>query len=217
MMDYRVKITIRNNRILNRMEEKGYPTMTSFSKALGVSQNQIQGVISGKIKPISKKGTIISPVKTMLDALDLSLEDAFTERQLKGFNKNSFEVTMDENQIHSITSPVKNTELLAMEQNIQSVLKNLMVKILKPRENMLIEKFYFQNKSLKELAKESNLTRTRIDQIIKKALFKLSKHYHEFDKSGITDVFPKVGNTSPLLAERRNSTSLAYYKKEKLN
>jgi len=217
MMDYRVKITIRNNRILNRMEEKGYPTMTSFSKALGVSQNQIQGVISGKIKPISKKGTIISPVKTMLDALDLSLEDAFTERQLKGFNKNSFEVTMDENQIHSITSPVKNTELLAMEQNVHSTLKNLMVKILRPRENMLIEKFYFQNKSLKELAKESNLTRTRIDQIIKKALFKLSKHYHEFDKSGITDVFPKVGNTSPLLAERRNSTSLAYYKKEKLN
>ena len=216
-MDYRVKITIRNNRILNRMEEKGYPTMTSFSKALGVSQNQIQGVISGKIKPISKKGTIISPVKTMLDALDLSLEDAFTERQLKGFNKNSFEVNMDENQIHSITSPVKNTELLAMEQNVHSTLKNLMVKILRPRENMLIEKFYFQNKSLKELAKESNLTRTRIDQIIKKALFKLSKHYHEFDKSGITDVFPKVGNTSPLLAERRNSASLAYYKKEKLN
>lgn len=213
-MDYRVKITIRNNRILTRMEEKGYPTMTSFSKALGVSQNQIQGVISGKIKPISKKGTVISPVQTMLDALDLSLEDAFTERQLEGFNKNSFEVKMDENQMHSITSPVKNTELLAMEQNVHSTLKNLMIKILRPRENMLIEKFYFQNKSTKELAGELNLTRTRVDQIIKKALFKLSKHYREFDKSGITDVFPKVGNTSPLLAERRNSTSLCYYKKE---
>jgi len=216
-MDYRVKITIRNNRILTRMEEKGYPTIISFSKAIGIAYTQIQGVISGKTKPISKKGTIISPVKIMLDALDLSLEDAFTERQLKGFNKNSFEVTMDENQIHSITSPVKNTELLAMEQNVHSTLKNLMIKILKPRENMLIEKFYFQNKNLKELAEESNLTRARIDQIIKKALFKLSKHYREFDKSGITDVFPKVGNTSPLLAERRNSLSLAYYKKEKLN
>ena len=213
-MDYRVKITIRNNRILNRMEEKGYPTMTSFSKALGVSQNQIQGVISGKIKPISKKGTIISPVETMLDALDLSLEDAFTERQLKGFNKNSFEVNMDENQIHSITSPVKNTELLAMEQNVHSTLKNLMVKILRPRENMLIEKFYFQNKSTKELAEELNLCGARVDQIIKKSLFKLSKHYHEFDKSGITDVFPKVGNTSPLI-EKRVSTSLSYRKKER--
>jgi len=211
-MDYRVKITIRNNRILNRMEEKGYPTMTSFSKAFGVSQNQIQGVISGKIKPISKKGTIISPVKTMLDALDLSLEDAFTERQLKGFNKNSFEVKMDENQMHSITSPVKNTELLAMEQNVHSTLKNLMVKILKPRENMLIEKFYFENKSMKELAKESNLTRTRIDQIIKKALFKLSKHYHEFDKSGITDIFPKVGNTSPLVENNTYNRHFTYRK-----
>ena len=211
-MDYRVKITIRNNRILNRMEEKGYPTITSFSKALGVSQNQIQCVISGKIKPISKKGTIISPVKTMLDALDLSLEDAFTERQLKGFNKNSFEVNMDENQIHSITSPVKNTELLAMEQNVHSTLKNLMVKILKPRENMLIEKFYFENKSMKELAKESNLTRTRIYQIIKKALFKLSKHYHEFDKSGITDIFPKVGNTSPLVENNTYNRHFIYRK-----
>lgn len=216
-MDYRVKITIRNNRILTRMEEKGYPTIISFSKAIGIGYTQVQSVISGKTKPISKKGNIISPVQIMLDALDLSLEDAFTERQLKGFNKNSFEVTMDESQIHSITSPVKNTELLAMEQNVHSTLKNLMIKILKPRENMLIEKFYFQNKSTKELAEELNLTKTRIDQIIKKALFKLSKHYHEFDKSGITDVFPKVGNTSPLLAERRNSTSLRYYKKEELN
>jgi len=211
-MDYRVKITIRNNRILTRMEEKGYPTIISFSKAIGVAYTQIQGVISGKTKPISKKGTIISPVKIMLDALDLSLEDAFTERQLKGFNKNSFEVTMDENQMHSITSPVKNTELLAMEQNVHSTLKNLMIKILKPRENMLIEKFYFQNKNLKELAEELNVCRARVDQIIKKALFKLSKHYHEFDKSGITDVFPKVSNISPLI-EKRNLTSLSYNKR----
>jgi len=211
-MDYRVKITIRNNRILTRMEEKGYPTIISFSKAIGVAYTQIQGVISGKTKPISKKGTIISPVKIMLDALDLSLEDAFTERQLKGFNKNSFEVAMDENQMHSITSPVKNTELLAMEQNVHSTLKNLMIKILKPRENMLIEKFYFQNKNLKELAEELNVCRARVDQIIKKALFKLSKHYHEFDKSGITDVFPKVSNISPLI-EKRNLTSLSYNKR----
>jgi len=211
-MDYRVKITIRNNRILTRMEEKGYPTIISFSKAIGIAYTQIQGVISGKTKPISKKGTIISPVKIMLDALDLSLEDAFTERQLKGFNKNSFEVTMDENQMHSITSPVKNTELLAMEQNVHSTLKNLMIKILKPRENMLIEKFYFQNKNLKELAEELNVCRARVDQIIKKALFKLSKHYHEFDKSGITDVFPKVSNISPLI-EKRNLTSLSYNKR----
>ena len=54
-MDYRVKITIRNNRILNRMEEKGYPSMTSFSKAFDVSQDQIQAVISGRIKLITKK------------------------------------------------------------------------------------------------------------------------------------------------------------------
>jgi len=211
-MDYRVKITIRNNRILTRMEEKGYPTIISFSKAIGIAYTQIQGVISGKTKPISKKGTIISPVKIMLDALDLSLEDAFTERQLKGFNKNSFEVTMDENQIHSITSPVKNTELLAMEQNVHSTLKNLMIKILKPRENMLIEKFYFQNKNTKELAEELNVCRARVDQIIKKALFKLSKHYHEFDKSGITDVFPKVGNTSPLVENNTYNRHFIYRK-----
>lgn len=211
-MDYRVKITIRNNRILTRMEEKGYPTMTSFSKAIGVSKNRIGDVISGKTKPISKKGTVLSLVQIMLDALDLSLEDAFTERQLKGFNKNSFEVTMDESQIHSITSPVKNTELLAMEQNVHSTLKNLMIKILKPRENMLIEKFYFQNKSTKELAEELNLCKARIDQIIKKALFKLSKHYHEFDKSGITDVFPKVGNISPLI-EKRGLTQSRFVKR----
>ena len=65
---------------------------------------------------------------------------------------------------------------------------------------------------MKELAKESNLTRTRIDQIIKKALFKLSKHYHEFDKSGITDIFPKVGNTSPLVENNTYNRHFIYRK-----
>jgi hypothetical protein len=40
-----------------------------------------------------------------------------------------------------------------MEQNVHSALKNLMVKILMPRENMLIEKFYFENKSTERISK----------------------------------------------------------------
>ena len=197
-MDYRVKITIRNNRILKAMEEQGYPSVASFCQAHGVDYRNIISIINGKDKPLTKKGELTPHVSDLLDRLHLSVEDAFTEKQLNGFNKNSFQIEMKESQLMALTSPVQNAELLAMENDISKKLKDVISRALTPREERLVRGYYFEKKSMAELAEEVQLSITRADQIIKQSLFKLSKHYGVLDKSGIKEVFPGVGNTPAL-------------------
>jgi len=189
-MDYRVKITIRNNRILKTMEEKGYPSVAAFCKKNALPYMCIVSIINGQKKPLKKNGELSSNVVYLLDLLNLNVEEAFTERQLKGFNKNSFQVEMNEKQLSSLTT--KNVELLAMEGEVHSTLKNLMIKILTPREERIVRECYLENKSILDLSKEFSISRARTDQILKKSLIKLSRHYHVLDKSGIKEVFPAV-------------------------
>jgi signal transduction histidine kinase len=46
-------------------------------------------------------------VKEILDILDISLEDAFTEKQLKGFKKHSFTIEAKESHLTQIAE-IKN-------------------------------------------------------------------------------------------------------------
>jgi predicted DNA-binding protein YlxM (UPF0122 family) len=194
-MDYRVKITIRNNHILKAMEKQGYPSVSNFCRKFKLPVASVNSVIAGRYKPLLKNGKICPLVEDLLDYLNLSLEEAFTEKQLIGFYKNSFQIEMKESQLTSLMSPAKNTELLAMEHDVTNALHNLMNKVLSPREELLIRGHYFEKKSIKELGEEINLSGTGVDRAIKKGLFKLSRHYGVLAKSGIKEVFPKVGNT----------------------
>jgi len=204
-MDYRVKINIRNNRLLRAMEEKGYRSARQFCMGTGLNYSWLISLISGKIKPLRDNGTLSPHTIDLLSQLDLNLEDAFTERQLQGFKKHSFQMDMSESQMASISSlPTKNAELFLMEKDVSRVLSSIMAETLNPREEMIIRGFYFENKNTEDLAKEFSITRSRVDQIIKKGLFKISTHYKKLDQSGIKEVFPQVGNT-PILERKGNS------------
>ena len=189
------------------MEGKGYFSVSDFCKKTNLREGIINSIVRGATKPLKKDGSLIPMVSNLLEYLDLSVEDAFTERQLQGFNKNSFQVEMSESQLISISSlsslPTKNAELLAMEGEVQDTLKTLMNKILTPREERLVRGYYFENESIIDIAEKLSLSRTRADQILKQSLFKLSKHYGVLDKSGIKEVFPRVDNV-PVLEMRQD-------------
>src|SRR5210317_904831 len=99
MNDYRVKITIRNDRILSKIEELGFQSVMQFCKHTGMAYTYINNVINGKISPLREKGELRDVVKILLENLDMEVEDAFTERQLQGFAKNSFETKVKEKQL----------------------------------------------------------------------------------------------------------------------
>ena len=66
-MDYRVKITIRNNHILKAMEEQGYPSVSNFCRKFKLPVASVNSVIAGRYKPLLKNGKILNIFyKTMI-------------------------------------------------------------------------------------------------------------------------------------------------------
>ena len=108
MEDYRVKITIRNERLLAAMEGMGYKSVAEFSRNQGLNGVKVRKIISGKITPLDKEGIPRELTKEVLEILNLTIEKAFTETQLKGFKKHTFEIKVEEEKLLQIINPAKN-------------------------------------------------------------------------------------------------------------
>jgi len=181
MSDYRVKITIRNERILKLIEDKGFVSVKSFADTYGLAYQQLGELIAGKVKPFTDKGKMVLVCEKLLEILDATLEDCFTERQLQGFNKRSFEIKVKENELRQIVNPTKNQEQKLIEQQAKNKIRYAIEMGLNPREAAMLKmKFGFDDgheHTLDEIAKIFSVSRERVRQIITKAQRKM-KHPH---------------------------------------
>ena len=94
--DYRLKVTIRNDRLLTAMENMGFESVAQFTQTQGLNYQRTGEIFNGKLKPLNNKGELTSIAKEILSILNLETDEAFTERQLKGFVKTSFEKRIEE-------------------------------------------------------------------------------------------------------------------------
>ena len=236
-MDYRVKVTIRNNRLLKAMEDKGYPSVRKFSDATGVSYQKAVHLISGKEKPLNEKGELKSFVSNILDLLQLNLEDAFTERQLKGFKRNTFVVEMDETQALQISNPIKTTEAIAMEKDVVKSLKQIIANHCTKNEALVLNYHFFENLPLKDIAKimtketiyyhssrydddhpyfkkitKTGISTQRVQQILKKAFSKIAKHKRQLDQAGLHEAFEGLGKS--FIYEEVGEGTSKYFKRK---
>jgi len=195
MSDYRVKITIRNERILKLIEDKGFVSVKSFADTYGLAYQQLGELIAGKVKPFTDKGKMHSICDKLLKVLDATLEDCFTERQLQGFNKRSFEIKVKENELRQIVNPTKNQEQKLIEQQAKNKIRYAIEMGLNPREAAMLKmKFGFDDgheHTLEEIAKIFSVSRERVRQIITKAQRKM-QHPHvmrQILQTGADEVF----------------------------
>ena len=59
MKDYRIKITIRNDRLLTAMEDMGYKSVMKFSEMNQLDYIRTAEIFRGKLKPVNEKGNLI--------------------------------------------------------------------------------------------------------------------------------------------------------------
>lgn len=199
MSDYRVKITIRNDRILSKIEELGFSSVVKFCKHTGMSWSYVTQVISGKIPPLHKNGEIRENVKILLENLDITLEEAFTEKQLKGFAKNSFEKKIKEDRLLTLINPINNLETKAIESDVKDKINKILFEHLLPRERYVIAKRYgfIDNSDIQtyeEIGLELRVTRERVRQMELKGIKRLSHPTikDQLIKTGFYDVFSSV-------------------------
>ena len=139
MSDYRIKITIRNDRMLSAMEEMGYSSVASFCKKFNRPYVITAEYFAGKRSALDRHGELKDDVKDLLTILGLTPEEAFTKRQLKGFNKTSFEIkTTEDKMLSFMKPPIKNLESLMMEKEAHKILDSMLNNLL-PREREAIK------------------------------------------------------------------------------
>ena len=207
MKDYRIKITVRNDRILSKIESE-YVSVRNFCMAMNLEYQRITDLIRGT-SPINAKGEIRELVKKLMEALGCSIDELFTEKQLKGFvSHNKFETKVEEKDLMKIKQDIKPLELGMMEQDVTKVLNKIFHKFLTPREERVIRMRFgigtWSDSTLAEVGLQFQVTQERIRHIEQNAMKKLSSPevIDELRNAGIQDIFSKVDIKGPLIKKR---------------
>jgi len=190
MSDYRVRVNIRNNRLLKAMEAKGFTSASKFERSYGLRNYSMINLVNGTIPPLTREGKIRPLVKEILEILGISIEQAFTEKQLEGFKKNSFTFEAKESQLMKIAEMKRPLELSLMEKDIKTLIDTYIYS-LPETYRKVIRGIIYENRTLEDLAKELKVSRERIRQIYKRGIHKLrtSENFEKLIESGARDLF----------------------------
>jgi RNA polymerase sigma factor (sigma-70 family) len=219
MSDYRVRISIRNERLLSAIEAAGYPSARQCSIANGYPEYLIGNLVNGSIKPLeAKTGKPTKFCKEVLKILGKNIEDCFTPRQLQGFKKSSYQIKVDEKELKQLVSYHKNEGDSLLEADLDKKITQVLSIRLTPREEKVIRMHYglgrYKEHSIIEISEHFGVSRSRMDQILKKAIIKLQ---HPVTKglllsTGFYEKFTKV-DVNPVEIDNAE----LYLRREKYN
>ena len=82
MSDYRLKVTIRNARLLRAIEAAGYKNQAEFARAVPMSVISLNALVAMREAPINKLGNFSPSAKVVMEALGASPADLWTDEQL---------------------------------------------------------------------------------------------------------------------------------------
>ena len=198
MQDYRVKITIRNERLLSAIEGMGFESVAKFCAEHILNYDQTSEIIRGKLKPINENGKLNNKVENLLNILGLDIKDAFTPKQLQGFKNTSYEIKVKEKELRQLVNPVKNQELKYIETEVKEKISEVLAIRLSPREEKVVRMRFGigteTEHTLTEIGQQFGISHSRTGQILAKAIRKL-KHPSvacHLINTGFYDTFTKV-------------------------
>ena len=209
MSDYRVRISIRNERLLSAIEEAGYPSARQCSIANGYPEPFVGQLVSGSRKPLDvKTGKPTKFCKEILKILGKNIEDCFTPRQLQGFKKSSYQIKVDEKELKQLVSYHKNEGDTFLEADLDKKITQVLSIRLTPREEKIVRLYYgigseTTPQTYEEISLLYQVTRERVKQICDRAIKKLQ---HPVTKglllsTGFYEKFTKV-DVNPVEIDR---------------
>jgi RNA polymerase sigma factor (sigma-70 family) len=209
MSDYRVRISIRNERLLSAIENAGYASARQCSIANGYPESYVGELVRGLRKPLdTKTGKPTEFCKEVLKILGKNIEDCFTPRQLKGFKKSSYQIKVDEKELKQLVSEHKNEGHSLLESELDRKITQVLSIRLTPREEKIVRLHYgigseTTPQTFQEISLIFAVGQNRIKQICDKAIRKLQ---HPVTKSlllstGFYEKFTKV-DVNPVEIDR---------------
>ena len=187
MNEYSVKVSVRNNLILQRMKQLGIPSQTELGNISGLGQRVVNHFVNMKRRPVDYwSGEWTDDAFTLSAALKVEPEDLWTEKQRgMALERNWREISMSEDAVMQLATGQ------GTEQIVQGVLDaeamGKAIQTLDEREQKVITGRFFEDKTLDDLADTLKISRERIRQIEARALRKLkqpsiAKTFSEYKK-----------------------------------
>lgn len=135
MSDYRVKVTIRNDRLLRAIERAGFVAGQKLADAAGISYATLHALVALKLSAVDKDGELRPPVEKLCVFLSVMPSEVFTESAMyHKLETNSVELSMDEASAMQMLCPSS-----MIEQEQLSAAVELMLGSLPPRRRKVIE------------------------------------------------------------------------------
>ena len=159
MEDFNVKITVRNNRLLQAIRKK-YDSVADLSRKMGRSQGAVNALVAMKTKPITEKGwtNLASDVAAMVEK---EPEELWPEHlQDIRLSTSTSEFTIDMEGVKQIMSDNSAEKMIAHTQVLQQLDTRL-----NDTQKKVIDMRFYQKMTLEETGKVLGLSRERVRQI----------------------------------------------------
>ena len=159
MEDFNVKITVRNNRLLQAIRKK-YESVADLSRKMGRSQGAVNALVAMKVKPINEKGwtELASDVAAMVGKEPVEIWPEHLQDIRLSTSTSEFTIDMDG--VKQIMSDNSTEKMIAHSQVLQQLDTRL-----NDTQKKVIDMRFNQNMSLEETGKVLGLSRGRVMQI----------------------------------------------------
>ena len=167
--DFNIKVTVRNGRLLNAIRKR-YESVADLARQMGRSPNNINPLVTMKVKPINEKGwtDLALDVAAMVGEDPEDLWPKYM-REIK-LKKATAEVSMDLDSVKQIMADGSSEKSLSQISAIKKLSADL-----SPREERILQLRWIEDHTLEECGKIFGLSREHIRHIESKA-FRKMKH-----------------------------------------
>jgi RNA polymerase sigma factor (sigma-70 family) len=181
MDEYNVKVTVRNNLILQAIRDFGYTNLNNFAKATGVSITGLYNLVNLMEPPIGVKGEFIKTAKDLMEVLGACPSELWTDEQLTlRLDSNRTERVMSKEALQ-VTLQSSARSLIGLDYPEQEMVEEDMARITKdkldslsPREAKILRlRFGFDGgggRTLEEVGEIFGVSREQIRHIEARAL-----------------------------------------------
>lgn len=171
MMDYRVTVSVRNNRILELGEQIGLNSAAAIAKASGVPPTIVGEYVNLKVAPINSRGDWRPTALRLAEALACEPDDLWSDEQKT--------MELDTNKAHRNVSSAQLQELACCPE--QAYLEDQTVSVVRAAIGALPERMatilsmrygldpFYREHTLEEIGDAIGITRERVRQIEAKA------------------------------------------------
>jgi len=175
MSDYRVKVTVRNARLLRAIEAAGHKPGEIFARAAGVSYvTVLLPYLNLTRSPIDENGLVRECAWDLCDFLGASPSDLWADSQLEPLQKNYSSTDLDAYELEALILGRATDDPMEIASNSEMArILGDALNTLTPREAQALQEIHLKEKTLSEVGAVLDVSRERVRQIEAKAMRKL--------------------------------------------